>query len=236
LQGFEESLLNLDKAKVVAKHLLENKAQYAESQGFMTRWLIRRGIMESLKLSVDDDGNVSCDPEFKFKYSDLMSTWWYRFARQNLDAVNGSQVGCRIRGKRPSESEIGRWIRAMGIVLTRHNVDVTGSANKPLKEKKVDPVTNRHQQSVYSVNLEKMQPLTSTFKRRLAVGATVWASLITKAMHNSQGQNVCEDAIKALLPELKTPAGKQTVVVLLERLGDRFDWLEINEAYYRLAA
>jgi hypothetical protein len=37
------------------------------------------------------------------------------------------------------------------------------------------------------------------------------------------------------LPELKTPAGKQTVVVLLERLGDRFDWLEINEAYYRLA-
>jgi hypothetical protein len=39
-------------------------------------------------------------------------------------------------------------------------------------------------------------------------------------MHNSQGQNV----------------GKQTVVMLLERLGDRFDWLEINEAYYRLAA
>ncbi|MEN8219240.1 MAG: hypothetical protein ABFS56_23340, partial [Pseudomonadota bacterium] len=70
----------------------------------------------------------------------------------------------------------------------------------------------------------------------LAVRATVWASLITKVMHNSQGQNVCEDAIKALLPELKTPAGKQTVVVLLERLGDRFDWLEINEAYYRLAA
>ncbi|MEN8219236.1 MAG: hypothetical protein ABFS56_23320 [Pseudomonadota bacterium] len=59
-----------------------------------------------------------------------------------------------------------------------------------------------------------MQALTSTFKRRLAVRATVWASLITKVMH--KGQNVCEDAIKALLPELKTPAGKQTVVVLLE--------------------
>ncbi|TGO03304.1 hypothetical protein PN36_09020 [Candidatus Thiomargarita nelsonii] len=234
LRGFEEGLLNLDEAKVVAKHLLENKAQYAESQGFMTRWLIRRGIMESLKLSVDDDGNVSCSPEFKFKYSDLMSTWWYRFARQNLDAVNGSQVGCRIRGKRPSESEIGRWIRAMGIVLTRHNVDGTGYANKPLKEKKVDPVPNRHRQSVYSVNLDNMQPLTSTFKRRLAVGATVWASLMTKVMHKDQ--NVCADAIKALLPELKTPAGKQTVVVLFERLGDRFDWLEINEAYYRLAA
>jgi hypothetical protein len=236
LQGFEESLLSLDEAKVVAKHLLENKAQYAEYQGFMTRWLIRRGIMESLKLSVDDDGNVSCDPEFKFKYSDLMSTWWYRFARQNLDAVNGSNVGCRIRGKRPSDKEIGMWIRAMGIVLKRSQVDVDDPAYKPLKEKKVGSSTKRKQQTYFRVNLEKMQPLTSTFKRRLAVGATVWASLITKVMPNSQGQNVCEDAIKALLPELKTPAGKQTVVVLLERLGDRFDWLEINEAYYRLAA
>jgi hypothetical protein len=164
-----------------------------------------------------------------------MSTWWYRFARQNLDAVNGSNVGCRIRGKRPSDKEIGMWIRAMGIVLKRSQVDVDDPAYKPLKEKKVGSSTKRKQQTYFRVNLEKMQPLTSTFKRRLAVGATVWASIITKAMHNSQGQNVCEDAIKALLPELKTPAGKQTVVVLLERLGDRFDWLEINEAYYRLA-
>jgi hypothetical protein len=110
------------------------------------------------------------------------------------------------------------------VPLPRSQVNVTDPACKPLKEKKVGSVAKRKQERSYQVNLEKMQPLTSTFKRRLAVGATVWASLITKAMHNSQGQNVCEDAIKALLPELKTPAGKQTVVVLLERLGDRFDW------------
>jgi hypothetical protein len=151
-----------------------------------------------------------------------MSTWWYRFARQNLDAVNGSNVGCRIRGKRPSDKEIGMWIRAMGIVLKNSQTTATEVTNKSLKEKKVTSVAKRKQERSYQVNLEKMQPLTSTFKRRLAVGATVWASLITKAMH--KGQNVCEDAIKALLPELKTPAGKQTVVVLLERLGDRFDW------------
>jgi len=239
LRGFEEGLLGLDEAKVVAGHLLENKAQYSEAQGFMTRWLIRRGLMESLHLTVDEDGDVSCDPEFKFRYSDLMSSWWYRFARQNRDAVNGSHVGCRIKGKRPSESEIGRWIRAMGVVLKRSQVDVDESANKPLKEKKVDSSTKRKQQTYFSVNIEKMQALTSTFKRRRASGATVWASLITKAMHSGEGQVVvgsCEDAIRALLPELKTPAGEQTVVVLFERLGDRFGWLEINEVYYRLAA
>jgi hypothetical protein len=114
------------------------------------------------------------------------------------------------------------WIRAMGIVLKNSQTTATEVTNKSLKEKKVGSVAKRKQERSYQVNLEKMQPLTSTFKRRLAVGATVWASLITKAMH--KGQNVCEDAIKALLPELKTPAGKQTVVVLLERLGDRFDW------------
>jgi hypothetical protein len=239
LRGFEEGLLGLDEAKVVAGHLLENRAQYSEAQGFMTRWLIRRGLMESLRLCVDVDGNVSCDPEFRFRYSDLMSSWWYRFARQNRDAVNGSHVGCRIKGKRPSESEIGRWIRAMGVVLKRYQVDVDESANKSLKEKKVDSSTKRKQQTYFRVNLEKMQGLTSTFKRRRASGATVWASLITKAMHSGEGKIVdgsCEDAIRALLPELRTPAGDQSVVVLFERLGDRFGWLEINEVYYRLAA
>ncbi len=178
--------------------------------------------------------------EFKFKYSDLMSTWWYRFARQNKDAVNGSHVGCRIRGKRPSDKEIGMWVRAMGIALTRQKVDGPDPANKSsLKEKKVGSGPNRQRQSVFSVNLDKMQALTSTFKRRRASGATVWASLITKAMHSSLGKIVdgsCEDAIKALLPELKTPAGEQTVVLLFERLKDRFDWLEINQVYYQLAA
>jgi len=239
LRGFEEGLLGLDEAKVVAGHLLENRAQYAEAQGFMTRWLIRRGLMESLRLCVDEDGNVSCDPEFRFRYSDLMSSWWYRFARQNRDAVNGSHVGCRIRGKRPSESEIGRWIRAMGVVLNRHRMECPESAYKSLKEKKVDSGQDQKRPSAFSVNLEKMQALTSTFKRRRAVGATVWASLITKAMHSGEGKIVdgsCEDAIRALLPELRTPAGDQSVVVLFERLGDRFGWLEINEVYYRLAA
>jgi hypothetical protein len=93
LQGFEESLLNLDEAKVVAKHLLENKAQYAESQGFMTRWLIRRGIMESLKLSVDDDGNVSCDPEFKFKPVPTIGGI-FRFDVNLVVSVCASESGC----------------------------------------------------------------------------------------------------------------------------------------------
>ena len=100
-----------------------------EATAFLTRWVIRCGIIESLRLSVDSEGNLVCDPEFRFKYSELMETSWYNFAQQNRDAVNGSQVGCRIKGKRPSDKEIGMWIRAMGIVLNRSQVDVTDSAN-----------------------------------------------------------------------------------------------------------
>jgi len=99
-----------------------------------------------------------------------MGTEWYRFAYQNREAVNGSQVGCRIKGIRPSEREMGRWISAMGIVLKRHNVDGTQLPNRPLKEKKLGLVPNRQRQSVFRVNIDKMQAFTDIIKRRYLAG------------------------------------------------------------------
>jgi hypothetical protein len=167
--------------------------------------------MESLKITVDSEGKVSCSPDFSFKYADLMSTWWYQFARHHQDAVNGSHLGCRIKGKRPSDREIGRWISAMGIVLTRQNVRCTDPALKPLKEKKAGSVPKPQRQSVFSVNLEKMQPLIPILQRRHQGGVSAWRSLATKILRDNPVQNTpesCEEAIKTLLPNLKAPNGQ----------------------------
>jgi len=166
-----------------------------------------------------------------------MSTWWYRFARHNRDAVNGSRLGCQIKGKRPSEREIGMWIRAMGIALKRSQFDVTEPALKPLKEKKAGSVTKRKIDSVFSVNIEKMQPLIPILKRRYQGGVSAWVSLAAKVLGENPVYNAhdsCEDVIKALLPNLKASVGDQTVIALSEQLGSRFESLEIAEVYYRL--
>jgi len=237
LRGFEEGMLTLEQAKAVARHLLDTKAPYSEIQGFSTRYLIRKGIMESLKITVDSEGNVSCSPDFKFRYADLMSTWWYRFARHNRDAVNGSRLGCRIKGKRPSEKEIGMWIRAMGIVLTRQKVDGPDPASKPLKEKKGGSGPNRQRKSVFSVNIEKMQALIPILKRRYQGGVSAWVSLASKVLSENPVDNAhesCEEVIKTLLPNLKVSGGDETVIALSEHLGGRFERLEVAEVYFRL--
>lgn len=71
------------------------------------------------------------------------------------------------------------------------------------------------------------------------MGATAWASLVAKILRENPNPIVnesCEDAIGALLPDLGHHPGAQVIEVLYDRLEERFDRLEIMEAYYRLAA
>jgi len=239
LRSFEEGFLTIEQAKAVARHLLANKAPYSEIQGFTTRYLIRKGLMKSLKITIDKDGNLACDPNFKFKYSDLMKTWWYRFACANRDAVNGSSLGCRIRGRWPNENVIGMWINAMGISLKRLQEDVADLPSNILKDKKGGSATKRHQVALYSVNLEKMQPLTPIIKRRHQSGVSAWRSLAAKVLSQVPTHNAlesCEAAIRALLPSINKQDDYETVIALSDQIGDQFDQIEINETYYRLVA
>ena len=45
-------------AYAVAKYLRQENPQHADTQNFLIRWLIRNGIMDSLQLSLDDEGNL----------------------------------------------------------------------------------------------------------------------------------------------------------------------------------
>jgi hypothetical protein len=57
IRGFEEGVLLPKCAYVVAKYLRRDKSQHADTQNFLIRWLIRNGIIDSLQLSLDDEGN-----------------------------------------------------------------------------------------------------------------------------------------------------------------------------------
>jgi len=95
LRGFKEGTLSPERAYAVAKYLLQEKLQHAKTQSFLMHWIISNWIMDFLQLSLDDDGHFLYNADFKFKYADLTETWWYRFACNNRDAVNGSVVNIK---------------------------------------------------------------------------------------------------------------------------------------------
>jgi hypothetical protein len=124
IQALGEAALSPKHAIAVTKHLLETKPQNSEAHGFWTRWLIRAGIFESLHIRFNN-GVFEFDEDFWFTYEDLRGSWWYKWACENKDAVNGSGLGARIKGTtdKAVNGYLSAWIRAMGIKLASKQVD-----------------------------------------------------------------------------------------------------------------
>jgi hypothetical protein len=195
--GLGEGVLSEVHALPVTEFLLENKPQVSEYQGFRTRYLIRRGLLESLHIGFDHvSGDFSFDQDFKFRYADFRSTWWFRFACENRDAVNGSSLGARIKGDVPSDNEIGLWIRAMGVCLKSQMVDlVTGFDFHIIKKIESKPChKKRKQHRIYNVNPEAMQPLIDTLKRRHKAGNMPWVQLAERHLSSQQQSLISEPA------------------------------------------
>jgi hypothetical protein len=97
-------------------------------------------LFKALHLHYDPDtGKVTCDPNFSFRYCDLLSTPAVRFANKHIAAVNGSSLGARITGTHVTDKVLGYWIRAMGISLTlkqpRSGTEVASTILKKEKDK-----------------------------------------------------------------------------------------------------
>jgi hypothetical protein len=133
---------------------------------FATRYLIRTELLKSLHIDVDHEtGEFTFDPDFKFRYSDFKGEWWYQFAIDNRDAVNESELGARMKGKAPTDKEIGMWIEAVGIVL---KTQVTKGI------------------CFYSVDQQAMQFLLATLKRRRQAGTMPWVKLAEEQLAKQQ--------------------------------------------------
>jgi hypothetical protein len=124
IQALGEAALSPKHAIAVTKHLLATKPQNSEAHGFWTRWLIRAGIFESLHIRFNK-GVFEFDEDFWFTYEYLRGSWWYKWACENKDAVNGSGLGARIKGTtdKAVNACLNAWMRAMGIRLTSKLVD-----------------------------------------------------------------------------------------------------------------
>ncbi|MEN8219370.1 MAG: hypothetical protein ABFS56_24035 [Pseudomonadota bacterium] len=186
INALGEAVLRPMHAIAVAKHLLQTQAQDSEAHGFWTRWLIRTGILASLGIRFNE-GVFECNQKFWFTYKDLQGAWWYKWACEHKDAVNGSGLGARIKGDAPSDKEMGMWIRAMGIRLSSKLVDlkwcqkndgfVTDLAYNLLKNKSQGlSQNNRPQIRVYQVNAKAMEPLFDVLFRRSEAGTMPWRS------------------------------------------------------------
>lgn len=208
IQAIGEAVLGETNAQAVTRYLLLNKPQNSFSQSFRTRYLVRSGLLKSLGFTFKE-GEFSFE-DHRFKYSDFKDTWWYRFACENKDAINGSGLGARIKGRVPSDNEIGLWIRAMGIKLKSHKPDSKGK--KPQKQMKI-----------HSVNAETMQPLLATIKRRYKAGEMPWQSLAEKYIAKQEQELETLDEAQladSLLKELK--CDKE---IRLDSVG--VDWLAL---------
>ncbi|MDM8560080.1 hypothetical protein [Candidatus Parabeggiatoa sp. HSG14] len=252
IQGLGEAVLSREHAQAVTEYLLKHKHPASDVQGFTTRYLIRKGILDSLHIKFER-GVFEIEPNFKFRYADLKTTWWYHFACNNRDAVNGSGLGARIKGNTPSDYELGLWIRAMGIVTKATKIDVeTGSKFFSLKEENLDPaakridsVTPRKTERIYSVNAEAMNPLLRVLYRRFGINTMPWVPVAEKHIAEVTGEppeydpipephpmvSQCAFAIRNLLPTLGTAVGTPTINALVELLP-QFDFFEIVETYY----
>jgi hypothetical protein len=155
-------------------------------------------LLESLHIGFDHvSGDFSFDQNFNFRYADFRGTWWFRFACDNRDAVNGSSLGARIKGNAPSDNEIGLWIRALGVCLKHQRVDVKetprGFDFHIIKEKESKP-PRRRSITLHSVNPEAMQPLIDTLKRRHKAGNMPWVQLAERHLSSQQQSLISEPA------------------------------------------
>jgi hypothetical protein len=245
IQGLGEAVLSREHAQAVTEYLLKHKHPSSEvTKGFTTRFLIRKGILESLHIKFER-GVFEIDPNFKFRYADFKKAWWYYFACNNRDAVNGSGLGARMKGNAPTDRELGIWIRTMGIVLEHQLIDVTDPGFHSLKEKNSGVCHKRKQERIYSINVEAMNPLLRVLYRRFAINSMPWVPVAEKHIAEVTGEapeydpiieqnpmvSQCAWAIRNLLPTLGTAVGPKTIDALVELLP-QFDFFEIVETYY----
>jgi hypothetical protein len=192
VHGIGEAVLSSINTLAITRYLLENRSQTSESHGFRTRWLIRSGLLKSLHVSFDHDtGEFEFDPGFKFRYADLKDAWWFKFACENRDAVNGSSLGARMKGKAPSEKEIGMWIRAMGIKLKLKMDRTPTSISLKKKKSESDP---RKRIRFHTVDQKSMQPLLTILRRRWKNGSMPWQPLAEKYLDDQAQTEVSMQA------------------------------------------
>jgi hypothetical protein len=194
VQALGEAVLSPEHALAVTQYLLDNKPSNSDAQGFRTRYLIRRELLKSLHISFDHaTGEMVIDPDFKFRYSDFKSTWWYKFACENRDAVNASGLGARITGNAPTDKQIGIWIKAIGVKLVSKQVDVTVLNSISLKNNKTSTVTKRNLVRIYSLNEIEMDFTIATLSRRFKSGDMPWQTLAEKQLEQAAMQAASQD-------------------------------------------
>ncbi len=249
IRGFEDGLLSPEHAYTIARHNLQTKEQWSESHGFLTRWIVRHGIFESLKIGLDPNGNLTHDPKHAFEYEDFHKTSWFKFACGNQDAINGSHLGKRTREHTPSSDVLGAWIRGCGVSLKSRQLKddeictqnskqdcgddvVTGGDLNLLKEIKSPPVTKnkRGLKRVYSVNVEKMKPLVEIVHQRRSSTANTSENFAERLLTNPDDCAVDEPISKVTPPQMRGPLQKERPV----NFGDEIlgqDFCEQNLDY-----
>ncbi len=187
IRGFEEAMLSKQQATAIAKCYLDERSSDDKKHGFYIRWLIRNGIAKSLGLSINDKGILEHDPEFRFSYKSLQNEWWYRFAIENKDAVNAAKLGCRISGNVLRDKELGMWIRAMGVQLTRYNKENGTDLNSEyIKEKKSGSVPSRKRESIFGIDISAMTFFLDVIQRRWVGGCTENVAFANKLIIDQQ--------------------------------------------------
>ncbi|MEN8220541.1 MAG: plasmid replication protein, CyRepA1 family [Pseudomonadota bacterium] len=196
INALGEAVLSAKNALAVTEYLLKNKPQNNESQGFRTRWIIRTGLLESLRIRFED-GAVVCDPDFTFTYDDLKRSYWYKWACEHKDAVNGSKLGARIKGDAPTDKALECWIRAMGIKLSSKRVDAKNSDGQKCPEvvtlDKMRAPKKRKLVRTYTVNLKAMKPLIDILERRYKAGTMPWVKTAQAQLDQNAQDKAFED-------------------------------------------
>jgi len=102
------------------------------------RLTVRYGILDSLHIRSDGRGGLTCKPDFAFTFKGLMDEPWYKWACEQLDAINNAGLGAKVNGDAPSVQVLTAWVKAMGIELSSKKID----ARKLLSYKRVENKTS----------------------------------------------------------------------------------------------
>ncbi|MEN8220536.1 MAG: plasmid replication protein, CyRepA1 family [Pseudomonadota bacterium] len=188
LNALGQAVLKPMHAIAVARHYLETQPQNSTAQGFWIQWFIRAGILETLGVKFID-GTFVCSSTQWLSFEDLKATWWWQWALEYRDAINGAGLGARIRkGELPDKaiiSCINGWIRSIGLSLSSKTIDlnwcqkndgfVTCLAVNILKNKQeASDKNDRPRIKVYQVNF-KANPLFDVLSRRFEAGTMPYA-------------------------------------------------------------
>jgi len=65
------------------------------------RLTVRYGILDSLHIRSDGRGGLTCEPDFTFTFKGLMDEPWYKWACEQLEAINNAGLGAKVNGDAP---------------------------------------------------------------------------------------------------------------------------------------